>query len=134
MFSFLQFVASPLVGGLSDVYGRKPVMLLCLVSTCIPLVDLFNFIYPYLLVNVVFFSCVSLFFFLLKQVGIASSYVLWALSKNFALFVLARMVGGISKGNVSLSMAVIADVSSVATRGRGMVSCPVFASHFIQNL
>lgn len=83
MFSFLQFVASPLVGGLSDVYGRKPIMLICLI-------------------------------------GIASSYVLWALSKNFALFVLARIVGGISKGNVSLSMAVITDVSSLATRGRAM--------------
>lgn len=57
-----------------------------------------------------------------EQIGIASSYVLWALSKSFALFVLARIVGGISKGNVSLSMAVIADVSSLATRGRGMVS------------
>lgn len=32
MFSFLQFVASPIVGGISDVYGRKPVMLVCLVS------------------------------------------------------------------------------------------------------
>lgn len=31
MFSFLQFAASPIVGGLSDVYGRKPVMLVCLV-------------------------------------------------------------------------------------------------------
>ncbi|PSN31734.1 Major facilitator superfamily domain-containing protein 10 [Blattella germanica] len=85
MFSFLQFLASPLVGGLSDVYGRKPVMLVCLI-------------------------------------GIAFSYILWALSRNFALFVLARIVGGISKGNVSLSMAVITDVSSLATRGRGMVS------------
>lgn len=32
MFSFLQFVASPIVGGLSDYYGRKPVMLVCAVS------------------------------------------------------------------------------------------------------
>lgn len=31
LYSFLQFLASPVVGGLSDVYGRKPVMLLCLV-------------------------------------------------------------------------------------------------------
>lgn len=31
MYSFLQFVASPIVGGLSDVYGRKPIMLFCLV-------------------------------------------------------------------------------------------------------
>lgn len=33
MFSFLQFVASPVVGGISDVVGRKPVMIVCLVST-----------------------------------------------------------------------------------------------------
>lgn len=32
MFSYLQFVASPVVGGLSDVYGRKAVLLTCLVS------------------------------------------------------------------------------------------------------
>ena len=32
LYSFLQFLASPVVGGLSDVYGRKPVLLLCLVS------------------------------------------------------------------------------------------------------
>lgn len=32
MYSFLQFVASPIVGGLSDVYGRKPVLLFCMVS------------------------------------------------------------------------------------------------------
>lgn len=31
LYSFLQFLASPIVGGLSDVYGRKPVLLLCLV-------------------------------------------------------------------------------------------------------
>lgn len=32
MFSFLQFVASPIVGGISDVIGRKPMMIVCLVS------------------------------------------------------------------------------------------------------
>lgn len=31
MFSFLQFISSPILGGLSDVYGRKPVLLLCMV-------------------------------------------------------------------------------------------------------
>ncbi|XP_039493910.1 major facilitator superfamily domain-containing protein 10 [Drosophila santomea] len=83
MFSFLQFVASPIVGGLSDYYGRKPILLAC-------------------------------------ATGIAVSYLLWACSSNFALFVLARFVGGISKGNISLCMSVITDVSSVKTRGRGM--------------
>lgn len=46
--------------------------------------------------------------------------MLWALSGNFALFVLARFVGGLSKGNISLCMSVITDVSSEKTRGRGM--------------
>lgn len=83
MFSFLQFLASPIVGGISDVMGRKPVMITCLI-------------------------------------GIAFSYILWALSSNFALFILARFIGGISKGNVSLSMAIITDVSTITTRGKGM--------------
>lgn len=33
MFSFLQFVISPIMGGLSDYYGRKPILLLSLVSS-----------------------------------------------------------------------------------------------------
>ncbi|KAL1122805.1 hypothetical protein AAG570_003131 [Ranatra chinensis] len=83
MFSFLQFVISPIAGGLSDVYGRKPVLLICLT-------------------------------------GGAVSYFLWAISHNFSVFVLARVVGGLSKGNVSLSMAAITDVSTSATRAAGM--------------
>ncbi|XP_073832770.1 major facilitator superfamily domain-containing protein rtet [Musca autumnalis] len=83
MFSFCSFVASPVVGGLSDYYGRKPVIIMC-------------------------------------AVGIALSYLLWAFSRNFAVFVLARFVGGLSKGNISLSMSIITDVSSGKNRGRGM--------------
>lgn len=83
MFSFLQFIVSPIAGGLSDYYGRKPILLL------------------------------SLF-------GIMTSYGLWAVSSNFGLFVLARFVGGLSKGNISLSMAIITDVSNKQNRGKGM--------------
>ncbi|XP_001605510.1 major facilitator superfamily domain-containing protein 10 isoform X2 [Nasonia vitripennis] len=83
LYSFLQFLGSPIIGALSDVYGRKPLMILCLT-------------------------------------GIALSYLLWALSSNFGLFILARVLGGISKGNVNLSMAIISDVTSPASRGRAM--------------
>ena len=31
--------------------------------------------------------------------GIALSYLIWVLSSNFAVFVLARIIGGISKGH-----------------------------------
>ncbi|KAH8294925.1 hypothetical protein KR018_004331, partial [Drosophila ironensis] len=105
MFSFLQFVASPIVGGLSDYYGRKPVLLVCAVGASLHYVRLPATNFP---PN------------LHPQSGIALSYLIWALSSNFALFVLARFVGGISKGNISLCMSVITDVSSVRTRGRGM--------------
>ncbi|KAG1656934.1 Major facilitator superfamily domain-containing protein 10 [Nymphon striatum] len=54
------------------------------------------------------------------MVGIALSYVVWGLSKTFSLFVLARIIGGICKGNVSLSTAIVTDVSTQKTRGRGM--------------
>lgn len=84
MYSFLQFLGSPIIGALSDIYGRKPLMLLCLT-------------------------------------GISLSYLLWCLSTNFGIFVLARFVGGISKGNISLSMAIISDVTSPKTRGKAMV-------------
>lgn len=45
---------------------------------------------------------------------------MWAVSSNFLIFVMARFVGGISKGNISLSMAIITDVSDVKSRGKAM--------------
>ncbi|BFZ01626.1 hypothetical protein BsWGS_04666 [Bradybaena similaris] len=83
LFSLLQFLTSPVIGAASDVYGRRPLMLICLF-------------------------------------GISFSYILWAISTNFLVFVVARIVGGISKGNVSLCTAIVTDVSSPKTRGKGM--------------
>lgn len=40
MYSFLQFIASPIMGGLSDSYGRKPILLLCLVRSQIEMCTL----------------------------------------------------------------------------------------------
>ncbi|XP_055329466.1 major facilitator superfamily domain-containing protein 10-like [Paramacrobiotus metropolitanus] len=83
LFSLLQFLASPLVGALSDVYGRKPLLLL-------------------------------------TTSGIAVSYLIWALSSSFTMFIVARIVMGLSKGNIGLGTAVVTDVSTVQTRGKGM--------------
>ncbi|XP_019641337.1 PREDICTED: major facilitator superfamily domain-containing protein 10-like [Branchiostoma belcheri] len=83
LFSLLQFLSAPLIGALSDVYGRKPLMLL-------------------------------------SAVGIACSYSVWAVSYTFGVFVLARVLGGISKGNVSLATAVVADLKSAKSKGHGM--------------
>lgn len=83
MFSFLQFLASPVVGGLSDYYGRRPLLLLC-------------------------------------TAGIAVSYLTWTMASTFSMFVLARFIGGLAKGNVSLSTSAVADVSDAKTRQSGM--------------
>ena len=83
-FSFLQFLVSPLIGAVSDVYGRRSTMLVCL--------------------------C-----------GVSLSYLVWLQSKeSFLLFVVSRTIGGLSKGNVSLSTAVVADTSTENKRGKGM--------------
>jgi len=83
MFSFLQFLASPIVGGLSDYYGRRPLMLVC-------------------------------------TAGIAASYLTWTMASTFSLFILARFIGGLSKGNVSLSTSAVADISDSKSRQGGM--------------
>ncbi|GCC20923.1 hypothetical protein chiPu_0019493 [Chiloscyllium punctatum] len=57
---------------------------------------------------------------MLTTAGLIASYALWALSQNFGIFLLSRIVGGISKGNVSLSTAIIADLPSPRARSKGM--------------
>ncbi|XP_074640918.1 major facilitator superfamily domain-containing protein 10-like [Tubulanus polymorphus] len=83
LFSMLQFVSSPLTGALSDVWGRKSVLII-------------------------------------SMIGVAVSYGLWAVSWNFSWFVLARFIGGLSKGNVSLAITIITDCTSVKNRSKGM--------------
>ncbi|KAG0712137.1 Major facilitator superfamily domain-containing protein 10 [Chionoecetes opilio] len=58
--------------------------------------------------------------FLCTLVGVAVSYGLWAAASNFALFVVARIVGGAAKGNVSLAYSIMTDVFDEKTRARGM--------------
>nr|XP_035941570.1 major facilitator superfamily domain-containing protein 10 isoform X5 [Halichoerus grypus] len=57
---------------------------------------------------------------LLSLAGLATSYAVWAASRSFAAFLASRVIGGISKGNVSLSTAIIADLGSPSARSRGM--------------
>ena len=72
LFSFLQFLASPVVGGLSDRFGRRPLMII-------------------------------------TTIGISISYLLWVLSSNFSIFVVARIIGGISKGNPKVSPLLVSE-------------------------
>ena len=46
---------------------------------------------------------------------------MWAVADDFTLFVIARAVGGVSKANVSLATAIMADITDSATRTKAMV-------------
>lgn len=83
-FSLIQYISMPIMGSLSDIYGRRPLMIISLI-------------------------------------GISISYTFWSLSSHmFTMFLISRTIGGFSKGNISLSTAVITDVSSQSNRGKGM--------------
>ncbi|MDA1079181.1 MAG: MFS transporter [bacterium] len=80
-FSLFQFLATPVIGSLSDRYGRKPLLLISLFGTCL-----------------------SLAFF-------ASAQALWQLF-------LARILDGVTGGNMSVAQAVIADSVEGKKRAR----------------
>ncbi|KAI8822999.1 major facilitator superfamily domain-containing protein [Fimicolochytrium jonesii] len=83
LFSFLQFVSSPVIGKLSDRYGRRTVLLT-------------------------------------SMIGNGVSMLLWIFSKSFGVFVWSRIIGGLTEGNVQMSIAVISDITTAETRSRGL--------------
>ncbi|XP_003383919.1 PREDICTED: major facilitator superfamily domain-containing protein 10-like [Amphimedon queenslandica] len=83
LYSVLQFFSLPIIGTASDVFGRKPMLLI-------------------------------------TTLGVASSYVLWSVSYSFPVFILARVVAGLSKGIVSLSIALVTDSTTSDDRPKAM--------------
>jgi DHA1 family tetracycline resistance protein-like MFS transporter len=95
-YSVMQFVFAPILGRLSDRLGRRPVLLLSLIGT-------------------------SLGFLLM---GFAHrmpfGVVLFGLSPVIVWLFLARIIDGISGGNISTAQAYIADVTPPDDRAKGM--------------
>ncbi|CAG8749017.1 3260_t:CDS:2 [Dentiscutata erythropus] len=98
LYSFLQFVASPFIGTLSDRYGRRNTLLVTMVWK-----------------KLVAFMISDEF-----RIGNILSTLIWLFSKSFGLFVLSRIIAGLSEGNVQLSIAIISDVTSKETRSKGL--------------
>lgn len=64
--------------------------------------------------------------------GLALSYLLWVFSGSFTLLIIARFVGGIMGGNISIASAVVADITTEKTRSKGMAYIGIaFALGFI---
>lgn len=57
---------------------------------------------------------------LLTVAGTAGSYLLWAFSSSFWVFILSRLIGGAMSGNLSVATAAVADVTTRENRAKGM--------------
>lgn len=80
-FSFAQFIATPVLGSLSDKYGRKPLLAISLVGTCI-------------------------------------SFLMFAWAKSIVILFAARILDGLTGGNISVAQAIISDTSTSADRAK----------------
>lgn len=57
---------------------------------------------------------------LICTIGTIISHTLWFFADDFGLFVLSRMIGGMSKGIVQISTSIVADVTTPESRTQGM--------------
>lgn len=78
-----QLVGAPVLGWLSDRFGRKPVLLVSILGT-------------------------------------ALGFVVLALARTLPMLFLARVIDGITGGNINVAQAYIADVTSHEDRGKAM--------------
>ncbi len=81
VYSFCQFIAGPILGQASDKVGRKKILVISQIGTCI-------------------------------------GFIILALSNSLWLIFLARMIDGLTAGNISVAQAYIADVTEPKDRTR----------------
>lgn len=82
-YSLFQLASGPILGRLSDRYGRRKLLAI-------------------------------------SQFGSAIGYLLLGLAHNLPLLFLARIIDGITGGNISIAQAYIADVTTKENRAKGM--------------
>jgi DHA1 family tetracycline resistance protein-like MFS transporter len=83
IYSGMQIIFTPLLGRLSDKFGRRPVLILSIAGT-------------------------------------AAGFVLMGMANSLMLLFVARIIAGITGGNISIPQAYIADVTTAETRSKSM--------------
>ena len=69
---------------------------------------------------------------LMSVFGLFLSYVIWFFSGSFTLLIIARAVGGLMSGNLSIASAVVSDITDFKTRSKGMAFIGIaFACGFV---
>ena len=94
-YSIAQFFATPVLGSLSDKYGRKPLLAISLIGTCI-------------------------------------SFIMFAEARGVIMLFAARILDGLTGGNISVAQSIISDTSTSADRAKrfGILSS-AFAFGFV---
>ena len=97
-YSLAQFIASPSIGLFSDKYGRRPVMLICILGSILGIS---------LLAFTVLFNW-------------SNSYFIAGTSSLLPIYLLfiARLIDGMSGGTVATATTVLADISSSENRAK----------------
>ncbi|RRR74224.1 MAG: MFS transporter [Candidatus Viridilinea halotolerans] len=91
-YAFFQFLFAPILGTLSDRYGRRPILLLSLVGAG----------FSYILF------------------GLADQFTAFGAATVLAVLFGSRIFAGITGGSISTAQAYIADVTTPETRAKGM--------------
>ncbi len=69
---------------------------------------------------------------LISVFGLFISYVIWIFSGSFTFLILARLVGGLMSGNLSIASAVVSDITDEKNRSKGMAVIGIaFALGFV---
>ncbi|KIP08310.1 hypothetical protein PHLGIDRAFT_88266, partial [Phlebiopsis gigantea 11061_1 CR5-6] len=57
---------------------------------------------------------------LITMIGNILSALVWVQSTSFASYMLSRVIGGLSEGNVQLAIAILSDITTPANRAKGL--------------
>jgi predicted MFS family arabinose efflux permease len=60
--------------------------------------------------------------------------LVWLFAGSFNFFLIARVIAGLSEGNVQLSIAIISDVTTPEKRSRSLVKTYFVQHHFGSNV
>lgn len=80
-YSIAQFFATPVLGSLSDKFGRKPLLVISLIGTC-------------------------------------ASFIVFGLANSIFVLFAARILDGLTGGNISVAQAMVSDISSPEERAK----------------
>lgn len=96
IYSVMQFMAAPVLGKWSDRVGRRPILMISLLGSSLG------------------------FFIMALAPRLPGGFGLFGMSSVLVWLFVARIIDGISGGNISTAQAYIADVTTPESRSRGM--------------